>query len=120
MSIRWSHVLVALALGFALGVGLTCWRMGDRGRGGHERMLESFSSKLALDAEQRTRIDAILKGSRERLEALRARTRPEFDALRKSARDEIRALLKPEQQAEFDRMHERWEQRRMKRRQAKP
>jgi Spy/CpxP family protein refolding chaperone len=66
---------------------------GPRGGGG----LDHLTRELKLDADQRTKIEAILEGRRGRMQQFL-----------EEGRAEIRAVLTPEQQAIFDKMpHDR-------------
>ncbi len=116
----WIKTTLVLLLGFTLGFiasqaarycGFSC-----PGKPGHfqERLLAHWTRKLDLTPEQREQVAAILAAKREKMQALRGEFRPRFEEIRASAQQEIRAVLTPQQQVVFDRMQERWRQKRAK------
>lgn len=121
MMIHWKQVLPALAAGILLGASVPIYAgkhfrrsFQNPEKQGH-RMLERFSRKLDLTAEQKEKVGAVLESSRQRMEALWKEGRPKFDAIRESTNTEIRALLGPEQREKFDKLNARMEARRQKR-----
>lgn len=119
MKLAWRQVAVAFLVGGVVGVGGAWWIVP---RGVHRwehgqpqaRLLERFTRRLRLTAEQRAQVATILEATRQKIEALRAESRPRFEAIRNSTRAEIRQLLTPEQQQTFDVMDAEFE-RKMKR-----
>ena len=82
---------------------------GPAGRGGDR--LAMLSEQLALTAEQKTKVQAILESERASLEALRADTslsqearRGKMQEIRRSFAGKIRETLTPEQQAKMAEM----------------
>ncbi len=109
MKIAWKEVVVALVIGFALG-GFAALRYcpvahrgaWDHSEKSHPGMMDQFSSKLSLNAEQKERISAILEETRGKMDALRKEARPKFEEIRNSSRARIRELLNPDQQKKFE------------------
>jgi hypothetical protein len=66
-------------------------------------LLDRLSRELSLTEDQRTRIDVVLKTSREHLDRLQQETHNRLENEQHALRDEIRTLLTPEQQQRFDR-----------------
>jgi Spy/CpxP family protein refolding chaperone len=73
-------------------------------RGGMPPMFQH----LDLTAEQRARIDTILRDSRPLTDSVLRSSLPRLRAIRDSVRLQIRAVLTPEQQERFDEMERRW------------
>ena len=122
----WKHIAASLVIGALIGAALSCfWTSRQRssrhgwGEKHYSRTLERFNSGLNLDAEQKTKVAAILEKKRARIKELRAKIHPKFKRLRKATREEIRAILEPAQQKEFDVMQSEWEARWKKRRSQK-
>lgn len=112
--------VLALTVGLAAPLSLSAQPSGDRpqrperagpggpGGGGPGARLEQMSERLALTAEQKTKVQAILESERSSVEALRADAsltqearREKMQAIRRSFAEQIRAILTPEQQAKF-------------------
>ena len=111
----WKSIAIAFVLGILFGV-LFSARCADLGFHGpwdnnpgkfHHRLMEQFTSKLHLKADQQGKVSAILEDSRAKIGALRQEVHPKFEAIRESAKAEIRKLLTPEQQEKFDQMSAR-------------
>jgi len=79
----------------------------DRVRMGPGVMPPMFE-RLDLTAEQRERIDAILRQSRPLTDSVLQSSLPRLRAIRDSVRLQVRAVLTPEQQERFDEMERRW------------
>lgn len=87
---------------------------GRGGPGGPKERLQKMAEHLGLTAEQKEKVDAILKEQMEQGRAIRAdesltpeqrrEKKQEFD---KATRVKIRAVLTPEQQAKFEAMPRR-------------
>ena len=117
MNPKWRLPLITLIAGFALGaaVGRFClgsldqppWKFG----GDFNRVVDHFSSKLSLNAEQRQKVSSILELQKPKIEALRTECRPKFEAVRNETSSEIRKVLSPEQQSKFDIMQQKWQAR---------
>jgi Spy/CpxP family protein refolding chaperone len=58
--------------------------------------------EVALTAEQKTQIFAILDQAQEENKAIHVTTDPQFDAVRQKAREKIRQVLTPEQKPRFE------------------
>ena len=90
------------------------WHMGREGR--HEfdsqRLLEKFSGKLDLDADQKSRVEKILNADLPKMKALRDAAKLQFKAIRQSMQTEIRSALRPDQTERFDKMVQDYEKRR--------
>jgi hypothetical protein len=65
-------------------------------------LVHRLSRELDLDAQQKTRVEAIVLRSEEETRALRRQFRPQFEAILEKGRKEIRAELRPDQQQRFD------------------
>ncbi len=108
MKLAWKQIIVALTVGALLGgfATLKCplarhgWDHNPEKF--HQKMMEEFSSKLNLNAEQKEKISSILKDTQAKMEVLRKETHPKFREIRDSSRAQIREILNPEQQKEFD------------------
>lgn len=109
MKLAWKQIITALAVGFILGGFLTLqycplarhggWSHPERA---NKMMLNEFSSKLNLNAEQKEKISVILEGTRAKMDALKNEMHPKFEEIRSATKAEIRILLAPEQQQKFD------------------
>lgn len=65
------------------------------------RYVSDLQTRLHLDQEQTTRLNAILDETHKKFHAMRERHKPEADKLQQEQRDQIRAMLNPSQQAEY-------------------
>jgi hypothetical protein len=77
------------------------------GEGVASLVARQFSRRLHTDAAQDTQIRQILRDTAQELEAVAGRVAPEVRETVEKAEVRVRAVLKPEQQAEFDRMMQR-------------
>jgi Spy/CpxP family protein refolding chaperone len=75
---------------------------GPRGPGDPGRYLDFIDRELALTAEQRARIEAILLAQQERMDEITRESRPLIRALAEQTRERIQQTLTPEQQARFE------------------
>jgi len=66
-------------------------------------LLDRLHRELDLTEDQRTRIDVVLRASRERLDQFQQDTRTRLDSEQRALREQIRKELTPEQQQKFDR-----------------
>ncbi|MBI4388105.1 MAG: hypothetical protein HY582_03595 [Candidatus Omnitrophica bacterium] len=117
----WHWVVIFLLIGFALGTIFgeryakesfhRHWKKGDA----KQHMLERFSKKLDLTAEQREKVATVFEAKHPEMLALQEEVKPKFDALRNSTQAEIRKLLSPEQQKKLDEMNAKREERRKER-----
>jgi hypothetical protein len=108
------QTLIAALVGFALGAGTIgsfqyYYSAPYRNADPYRQMLNRFSSKLDLSADQKTRVAAILEDKRQKIAALRDEARPRFEEIRGATRAEIRAVLTAEQQQKFDAMQSDWD-----------
>jgi len=69
-------------------------------------LVQRLSRELDLDAQQKTRVEAIVRRSEEEMRTLRQQFRPQFEEILSRGRKEIRAELRPDQQQRFDAMPE--------------
>lgn len=116
-------LLAVFAVGGVAGVALerygcctkrtTPTRSIKRRRGG---WIKRMRTQLQLSDQQAAKIKTIIGTYRPQLKAVYAPVRPQLKAIRKKMRDEIRAILKPAQQAGFEAMVKRYEERRRRRR----
>ena len=118
MTLNWKPIVIAFVIGGTAGflaarmcAGLMKHHRWDNGKSPGQ-MLDRFSSKLHLTAEQRQQIGAILEAKRQKLDALRGEIRPKFQELHASTSAEIRRLLNPDQQRIFDEMQAKRDARR--------
>jgi Spy/CpxP family protein refolding chaperone len=75
---------------------------GSRGPGDRARYLDFIDRELALTAEQRGRIEEILRAQQERMDEITRESRPLIRALAEQTRERIQQTLTPEQQARFE------------------
>jgi hypothetical protein len=66
-------------------------------------LLDRLNRELSLTADQRARIDVVLKSSRERLDQFQQDTHNRLETEQQGLREQIRKELTPEQQERFDR-----------------
>lgn len=117
MNIKWNQVSVAFLTGLLIGTLLGAsrlrrnftshWKKEPR----HERMLRHFSSKLDLDAEQKTRVAGVLETKRTKIDALLAEMRPKFDKIRQETKTEISGFLNDDQRKKYEELDAKMEQR---------
>jgi hypothetical protein len=112
-------LLLAFGLGLvggAVGYGAYHARFdGWRSPQGASRFQQYFLSKLTkeldLRADQRERVEGILKEAGQAFGRLREEIGPRFREIRTQAQDRIRAALDTGQQAQFDVLAREWERR---------
>lgn len=112
-------LLLAFGLGVvggAVGFGVYHNRFADwRTQGGaarfQERILSQLTKELGLRADQRQKVEAVLRETGQEFATLRAEIGPKFRELRDRARDQIRAALDSAQQVKFDTVAQEWERR---------
>lgn len=92
--------------------GKCCCPRGDRGMG-FERRVQHLDKALKLTDDQKTKIKAIYKNTKDQMQALNkdeSLTRKDFRAkmqeIMKSTHAQVRTVLTPDQQAKFDKMGE--------------
>ena len=118
MKMEWRQIAVAFVLGAFLGAFgvLKCMPFGLHGMWKNpekfqQHMMQQFTSKLQLSAEQQQKISGILETTRAKIDTLRKETHPRFEEIRNATKDEIRVLLTSEQQKKFDVMNAEMETR---------
>lgn len=112
-------LLLAFGLGLvggAFGLGVYHTRFGDwRSAQGaarfQERILSRLAKELDLRAEQREKVEAVLKEAGQEFARLREEIGPRFRDIRDRTRDQIRAVLDAAQQVKFDSVAQEWERR---------
>ncbi len=77
------------------------------GEGVASLVARQFSRRLHTDAAQDAQIRQILRDTAQELEGVAGRVAPEVRETVDKAETRVRAVLKPEQQAEFDKMMQR-------------
>jgi periplasmic protein CpxP/Spy len=97
-----NKLLIGLIL--ALCVPLTALAEQDMDSGFAEKHTENLTKALSLNDEQKTKVEAILKGQQEK-----------FKALREETHASIKAVLTPEQVTKFDAMQEKRQEMRKQR-----
>jgi hypothetical protein len=65
-------------------------------------LVHRLSGELHLDGSQRTRVEAVVRRTRDEMQALRRQLHPQLEEIMEKGRREIRAELRPDQQARFD------------------
>ena len=96
-------------LGFAAGIlALNVYRgWAARGIGrSPEDRFEQMSSRLQLNADQKTRVQQILSDAREQLRALRKESEPRVTEIRKQTDAHLQEILTPEQWQRFQQMRD--------------
>jgi len=95
-------------LGFAAGIlALNVYRGWARGVGrSPEDRFEQMSSRLQLNADQRTRVQQILSDAREQLRAFRKESEPRVTEIRKQTDAHLQEILTPEQWQRFQQMRD--------------
>lgn len=76
-----------------------------------DRMLERWTNRLDLTADQQKAIAEILRDSREEIGQIRKRISEEMRSQEDTVRDKIQAVLTPEQRKKFDATMRRMEER---------
>lgn len=79
-------------------------RRGDDDRDRRERYLDWLSGELALTAEQRAAVAAIVERYRERTSEIWKEVRPRFESVKADLRAEVRGVLSEEQRAQYERL----------------
>ncbi len=108
---------IAYALIFLLGA--TAGALGDRWscrwaarRPPNPARIESrLTRELSLDDSQRAKLHRILEDASARLREIHRRAREDFEAQRRDDHGKIRAILDPVQQAKFDALTRKWDER---------
>ena len=74
----------------------------------HQHMIDQLSKELDLSADQRTKVEAIVKASQEKMKALREEMRPKMEAIHQSIKSDIEKILTPAQKEKFEKMEAKW------------
>ena len=113
------HLPLIAACVIAFILGMVCERGVMRARIGHfwsddhtAHLVQLFSHRLKLTADQQTKVGAILEASHQKMRALHEQIQPQFEALRSDTHQQIRALLTPAQAQTFDAMEAKFDARR--------
>lgn len=81
---------------------------GGKGRGGGQALVERLTKELALNPEQRTRVEGILTETRAKIGEIstedQAERRRQIERLRAESRARVTEVLNPEQRARYDTM----------------
>jgi len=67
-------------------------------------LVHRLNRELALDAQQKERVEAIVRRNQEEMRSVRQRFQPQVEEILEKGRREIRAELRPDQQQRFDTM----------------
>lgn len=67
-----------------------------------QELLDDLSRSLALSPEQKTKVEEILKQSKQEYQELRNQNRPQFQAVRDRVRLRIKEVLSADQQIRYD------------------
>ncbi len=87
-----------------IGFGPGGQRGGPTGGPPPQVLLERLTRDLDLTAEQRTRLDEVLRASRDRVEQLQRDVRGRFEQEQRNLHEEIRKVLTPDQQQRFEKL----------------
>lgn len=118
----WLGLLVLFLSGVCVG-GLGTWMIAEQRvmdsltrepQPFHKAIMSKLTRELDLNESQRARIAEIVSNSQDELAALRERLRPEREEILRRGREALKAELSPEQQAKFDEIHRKMEERRSK------
>jgi Spy/CpxP family protein refolding chaperone len=119
---RRAYVYFALTfiLGLVVGVGSTIywgWHAGmfRPHRPDEKRIVYFLQRRLNLTDAQTQQVDQIIRDSDENFRQLQQQVQPQFDAIRSESQDRIRKVLNPDQQAKFNELVRRMEERRKER-----
>ncbi|HVM32881.1 MAG TPA: hypothetical protein VMU88_07085 [bacterium] len=108
----WIKTFLTAVVAFLLGSALTvlyinhCMNRLWMNSGDHHHVLDRLACVLNLTADQKTKVEAILKSEDLEVNKLRSADRREFDAIRDKIDAKIRPLLTPEQIKKLDDMRE--------------
>ena len=77
-----------------------------------KRYVEELKSRLKLDSDQATKLNAVLEATQQRMHDLHEREKPEMTAIHQEQVDRVHAILNDKQDVEYDKMREEREKRR--------
>jgi Spy/CpxP family protein refolding chaperone len=105
---RWQVRIAAViifVLGFTAGIlALNVYR--GLARGGQGNRIDELAERLQLNAEQKTKVQAIFSDTREQLRAARQEMEPRMAEIRRQADGRLQAVLTPEQWEKFQRLRD--------------
>ena len=107
--------VVIFLLGFAAGIlALNVYRSWVRatGSGRGEDRFEQMSTRLQLNADQKTKMQQVLADTREQLRGLRKDSEPRVNEIRKQADQRLQQILTPDQWQRFQQMRDEMRARR--------
>lgn len=78
-------------------------------------IVDDLVKGLALDAQQKEKLQVIISQSRDRYRALSVQFRPQYDVIRNETQQEIRQILREDQKAQFKKIISEWDSRRKSR-----
>lgn len=101
--VRGAAVLI-FVLGFVAGVlALNVYRGVARNRGPEDRF-EQLSTRLQLNADQKTKVKQIFGDTRQNLQSLRKESEPRVNEIRQQADQRLQQVLNPDQWQKFQQM----------------
>jgi Spy/CpxP family protein refolding chaperone len=114
---KWQVRIVAViifVLGFAAGMlALNAYRSWAHGAGpGREDRFEQMSTRLQLNAEQKTKVQQVLGDTREQLRALRKESEPRVNEIRQQTDQRLQQILTPDQWQRFQQIRDEMRARR--------
>ena len=110
---KWKAV-TGVVLVFLLGVlaggladRMACWHRVDNIISGgpaarRELIIKKLSCELKLNAEQKARLEEIMKDTHAQIRAVKTQIKPQVDAIIAASADKVRAMLNPEQLEKFN------------------
>ena len=78
-------------------------------------VMQKLDKRLGLNPDQHTQVEAIIRDARGQMDAVRKETEPRIKSIMDGARDRIRTVLTPEQREKFEKLIQRWDERRKQR-----
>jgi heavy-metal resistance protein len=109
--VRGAAVLI-FVLGFVAGVlALNVYRAWARSGGPQDRF-EQLSTRLQLNADQKTKVQQVLGDTREQLRAVRKESEPRVSEIRKQTDQRLQQILTPDQWQRFHQMRDEMRARR--------
>jgi Spy/CpxP family protein refolding chaperone len=97
--------VVIFLLGFAAGIlALNVYRSWARARSGREDRFEQMSTRLQLNAEQKTKVQQVFSDTRDQLRAVRKDSEPRLNEIRQQTDQRLQQILTPDQWQRFQQM----------------
>jgi DNA anti-recombination protein RmuC len=104
--------LVIFVLGFTSGIlALNAYHWAARSRAAPDRF-EQLSTRLQLNAEQKTQVQQTFNDTRDKLRALRKESEPRVNDIRQQTDQRLQQILNPDQWQRFQQMRNEMRQRR--------